>query len=356
MTATVPSVIADITPEWLTVALTARLPGVQVVGVAVDDVMRGTATKVFVRPTYVGGVAPPGAPGSLCVKGAFEDNADLMATTGIYEREAVFYRDLAPGLPSTGTVAWFADADPVTRLGVVVLDDLRDDATFCRATSPLSIDDVASGLELIARYHGATYDSPLVHLHPSLDSYVTRDNSSGRYFATMDAERVAHFLALPLRAAAIPAELHHPDVVIDLFWRWVDCSQDEPWVLTHGDAHIGNWFRRPDGTLGLVDWQTMCRMRPAHDVAYFIASALDVDDRRAAERDLLRCYSDCLGVSGAPPPSDDELWLDYRRHMAFGLMAWLTSLEWMNPEEIHAAAVGRFAQAVLDLEVDSLLP
>ncbi|WP_322778518.1 oxidoreductase family protein [Frankia sp. Cas4] len=355
MTAALPSTIDDITPEWLTMALGTRLPGVEVVDVAVDEVLRGTATKVFVQPTYGDGDPPPGAPGSVCVKGAFEDNAALMAATGIYEREAVFYRDLAPGLPPTGTAAWFADADSRTRLGVVVLDDLRREATFCRATSPLSIDEVAAGLELIARYHGATYAGPVLHEHPALHSYVTRDNPSGHYFATMDAERVAHFLALPLRSAAIPMELHRPDLVIDLFWRWVDQSQEGPWVLTHGDDHIGNWFRRHDGTLGLVDWQTICRMRPAHDVAYFITSALDVDDRRAAERDLLRSYHGCLTAAGVQPATFDELWLDYRRHMAFGLMAWLTSLEWMNPEPIHAAAVGRFAHAVLDLEVASAL-
>ena len=142
---------------------------------------------------------------------------------------------------------------------------------------------------------------------------------------------------------------------MDLFWRWVDASAGGRRVLSHGDDHIGNWFQRPDGTLGLLDWQTICEMRPAHDVAYFLASALDVDDRRTAERDLLASYLERLGESGHGAPTWDEFWLDYRRHLAFGLMAWLTSLEWMNPEEIHAATVGRFAQAVLDLEVDRAL-
>ncbi len=348
---TVPTSIDEITPTWMTGALQERFPGIEVSAVDIDEVLDGTATKVLARLTYGGVGRPDGAPTSVCVKGGFKENASLMAATGIYEREATFYRDIAPKLPASGTVAWWAGADSASRLGVIVLDDLRAaTATFRRATSPMTVDEAAEGLSLIAGYHAATWNSPILHSHPAIDCYVTRDNPSGHYFATMDAERVAHFLALPLRAAAIPEQLHRPQDIVDLFWRWVDQNHAGPWVLTHGDAHIGNWFQRPDGTLGLVDWQTMCRMRCAHDVAYFVGSALEIADRRRSEQDLIREYLARISAGGVDGPSFDDLWLDYRRHMAFGLMAWLTSLEWMNPEEIHAAAVGRFAHAVIDLE------
>ncbi|HUG00078.1 MAG TPA: phosphotransferase [Ilumatobacter sp.] len=353
---TIPTSIEEITPTWLTGALQERFPGVEVTGVDIEDVLDGTATKVLALLTYGGAGRPDGAPESVCVKGGLKENGPLMAATGIYEREAIFYRDIAPTLPATGSGAWWAGADSASRLGVVVLDDLRAaSANFCRATSPMTVDEVAEGLGLIAGYHAATWNSPMLHSHPSLDCYVTRDNPSGQYFATMDADRVASFLALPLRSAAIPTELHRPQHIIDLFWRWVDQNETGSLVLTHGDAHIGNWFQRPDGTLGLVDWQTMCRMRCAHDVAYFVGSALDTADRRRSEQDLVREYLARIVAAGAEAPSFDDMWLDYRRHMAFGLMAWLTSLEWMNPEEIHAAAVGRFAHAVLDLETAAAL-
>jgi hypothetical protein len=351
----IPRYVDDISAQWMTDAFSAAFPGVVVTDAVIDEVMDGTATKVFVRLTYGGGGAPAGAPTTVCVKGAFKENGDFSSGSGIYEREGVFYRDIAPMLSPVVERAWFADGDRATGLGVVVMPDLRGKVEFCRITSPLSADEVADGLGVIARYQADTWNAPVLHDHYIFDAPVTRTNGTGQYFATMDHERVGYFLGLPLRTAAIPTELHDPDRIIDLFWRWVDLDRTDVDVLTHGDAHMGNWYRRRDSTLGVMDWQVISRGRPSHDVAYFMTSALEPAVRRSNERDLLRTYLDELAAAGAPAPDFATMLLNYRQDVAYGLMAWLTSLEWMNSEEIHAAAVGRFAHAVLDLDVAGAL-
>ena len=351
-----PRAVDDHTAEWFTAGLSPAFPGVNVASVSVDEILRGTAIKVLVGLEY-GQDQPRGAPSSVCVKGAFgEDQVDMAAASKIYEREAVFYRDFESLLPRPGPIPWFSETEAGTGLGIVVLEDLRTrGATFGRATSPFTVDQVAAGLEVLAGCQTATWGLPLLHQHPVMDTAVSRDNGTGQYFATFDTSGIQYFLDLPLRSEAIPVELHDPELISRLFWAWADQSHDGPYCLSHGDAHIGNWYVVPDGGVGLLDWQVIGRMRWAHDVTYFMTSALDVDDRRSAETDLLRLYLGRLASAVDGAPSFDEAWLDYRRHMAYGLMAWLTSLEWMNPEPIHAAAVGRFAHAVLDLDTEGAL-
>src|SRR5438093_1280729 len=119
-TTTVPRSIEELTAPWLSAGLAPRFPGIRVADVAVDDVLHGTATKVLLRLRYEPDNAAE-APATVCVKGAFGKDNPAMAVTGIYEREALFYRDIEALLPRPGPIPWFAEPDPGTGFGVVVL-------------------------------------------------------------------------------------------------------------------------------------------------------------------------------------------------------------------------------------------
>jgi aminoglycoside phosphotransferase (APT) family kinase protein len=94
------------------------------------------------------------------------------------------------------------------------------------------------------------------------------------------------------------------------------------WPVIHGDAHIGNIFL--DGAMqpSLIDWQMVSYGPWGLDVGYHIASALPVDERERAERDLLAHYLERLRAGGIEPPAWDDAWDEYRRGIVYGYYLW----------------------------------
>src|SRR3546814_15428763 len=85
-------------------------------------------------------------------------------------------------------------------------------------------------------------------------------------------------------------------------------------IFSHGDAHLGNMFFEIDGRPGFLDWQAWQEGPYMHDVAYSIIGNLKVEDRRAAEKDLLAGYLTALKAHGvANPQSRAAAWEALRR-------------------------------------------
>ena len=117
----------------------------------------------------------------------------------------------------------------------------------------------------------------------------------------------------------------------------------EPRTVIHGDTHIGNCYLLPDGSGGLLDWQLMRIANWANDVAYTLMTALDIDERRKGERDLLQVYLEELGRLGVEPPRWDAAWDLYRKQMVWGIAAWLVTPTAMYDEERLDALTRRCA-------------
>src|SRR3546814_5996560 len=72
-------------------------------------------------------------------------------------------------------------------------------------------------------------------------------------------------------------------------------------------------FFEIEGRPGFLDWQAWQEGPYMHDVAYSIIGNLKVEDRRAAEKDLLAGYLTALKAHGvANPPSREDAWEAYR--------------------------------------------
>ena len=67
-----------------------------------------------------------------------------------------------------------------------------------------------------------------------------------------------------------------------------------------------------------VDWQTLELGLPARDVAYFLGTGLDVGDRRAHERELVRRTTRRWRPTGSTDYSLEDCWDDYRFAMIQG--------------------------------------
>lgn len=95
-------------------------------------------------------------------------------------------------------------------------------------------------------------------------------------------------------------------------------------ALTHGDPRVDNIiFRdRADGPEAIIiDWQMTGWRSPMHDVGYFLSGSVSIEDRRAAEADLLDAYADIVG----DVYPRDAIDADYRLQLPSGLMTTLAA-------------------------------
>jgi len=214
-------------------------------------------------------------------------------------------------------------------------------------TTPLDVDQVHSGLAGLARLQATYWERPLPH-----GLGFVRPWRLGRSWAPVSLASLLHarrrLRALGhadlLPACAGPAEVEHG------FRRWAALAALGPQTLLHGDPHPGNTYGLPDGTTGFYDWQLIRSGTWAHDVGYFVVSALTVADRRAHERELLDGYLDGLTSLGVPPLDTTDAWQLYRRTPVFGLASWLHTLSGggFQPAETCLATIERFAAAYAD--------
>ncbi|MDT5199581.1 MAG: hypothetical protein QOH34_1103 [Mycobacterium sp.] len=143
----------EITTKWLSEALSAANPGVEVASVEIDRVVHGTASKALLRLTYNDARGDAGLPPTLCVKGGFRDALRKRVWGGLM-LETRFYKLVAPQLTINIPRCYFAAIEESSRQAVVVLEDLSARGVqFMGAEAPLEPDAVAAMLTLPARLH-----------------------------------------------------------------------------------------------------------------------------------------------------------------------------------------------------------
>lgn len=128
-----------------------------------------------------------------------------------------------------------------------------------------------------------------------------------------------------------------------------------PMTYLHGDLHVANTYLTAEGAVGVCDWQCGLRGSWVHDYAYIVATALEIEDRRAWERELLQFYLEHLAAAGGGAPSPEAAWLDYRRALFYPYFAWLYTLgrsrlqPAFQPEDVSLTLIERLAVAIDDL-------
>jgi len=87
-----------------------------------------------------------------------------------------------------------------------------------------------------------------------------------------------------------------------------------PFTLIHGDARADNLFFGVGGapTVKAIDWQAVRLGRGGYDLAYFMATSLDAEIRRAIGDDMTRAYAEALTAAGCRCHSADSLREDVR--------------------------------------------
>jgi hypothetical protein len=333
-----PLKIEQITPDWLGPALSTAERNVAVRDISIRKVVPGTATKVLVDVEYASG--GDDLPSSLCIKGGFVPEMLAFMAPG-YQGEARFYRDVAPLLGEGLAACYFAGVDDDSGQGIVILEDLATQgAAFCDAREPLSVDRAGAALELLARWHARTdLDADWLDVPPHYRPMA---------YALAAEQWDGH--TADLRGPVSEVLTSRERLLAGFESMWAD-EDGRPRRFIHGDANLTNVYLDADGAPSFLDWQFAGRGDAYHDVAFFMIGALSTEDRRNAEGHLLREY---LNARGGGVETFDVAWDAYRRHALYGVIYALTP-EAMQPVEIRDAMGKRFAHAVLDHDVLSLL-
>ena len=342
----------QVTQGWLEAALQVRRPTLRLAAAEIVDVMPGTSTKIRVRVQHsAGGVD---LPSTLIVKGGFEDHSPAMGP--MYLNEMRFYRDVQPHVAMHSPQSYYTGTDPNSHQSIVIMEDLVPrGVNFCDPLRPQSPAQVSRRLSAMARYHAATWNSPDFGPGGRFDWIGGRhDGWSVTYVAHyLEPERWNHYMGQP-RGAAVSARLRDRDWMQHALAGLGAYHRQWPVCLCHGDTHLGNLYEEADGSPGFFDAQ-VARGPWQLDVTYHLVGALDVADRRAHERDLLRHYLSELHACGVTPPSFADAWEAHRREIAYGLFIFLINETRFQTEAVNTAYTSRFGAAALDHDTHTLL-
>lgn len=331
----------DLTPEWLSGAL-----GTDVTGVELLDHAFATNQRARIALTYA---APGAGPASLFAKLAPIDPAhrEMIGATGMGEREAQFYADVAP----TANVlvprcAYAASADDRF---VLLLEDLATRGARFASNGEWGIDaDAAAGaLEDLAVFHSRFEDAAE---RDRVAPWLTSPRRS-------TSEATSHLMrgVLDEKAGTLPAGYTTIGELYVEHHAWFDTIwHTGPATYVHGDTHIGNVFLDGD-RVGFLDWGLSRVSTHLRDVSYFLTMSVDVEDRRKHERDLIQGYLDALRAHGGVDIPFDDAWNTHRLQASYTVvatfLAYMPSYASSDGVKLGDALLARADAAVDDLEV-----
>ncbi|KLO40083.1 aminoglycoside phosphotransferase [Mycobacterium nebraskense] len=330
-----------LSPQWLTAALRPRFPGIDVRRVAPGPVVDRISTNARFVIECAGDLSDGLSP-ALCVKGYFNEIGRAARYVGA--PEAYFYREMADATGVRTLRSVYADIDPDTRHGVIITEDVASQgAMFLDANSPYTPDQTAQTLDEFARLHAATWGCAGYADAPWLAPRLGRALEVWGEPATLDI--IGRNFEGP-NGLRVPAEVRDPRRLVEAYRRVAAVEATGSRCVIHGDAHVGNVFLDVGGAGSLVDWQLVQRGGWYLDVGYHIASTLTVDERRRAERDLLRHYLEALASHGVTPPMWDDAWRNIASGMLHGFYLWGITTK-VQPA-IIATMLHRLGTAVAD--------
>lgn len=355
-----PDSVDRLTPEILTAVIGERHPGVAVRGFEVlkwsgyGEEMVSTAARAVLALDYAPG-APADLPRQVILK-LPREAGDMLAP--MYSNEVRVYLHLRPEFDFEVPRLMGGVYDAKTaRFGLLLEDLTLRSAHFPNVTEETTVAQVEALLDTLAKLHARYWQSPrfsgelswveshlaggVCTLMNTIVPPVIEQELQAQKFKRELVQRLRS--SAPRLLAGVRALQRHQAML--------------PQTLLHGDTHLGNTYRMPDGSGGLLDWQLSVQGYCMHDVGYLIATALGIEQRRDHEQALIRRYIERLATLGVTrPPAFDQAWREYRRTMVWGVyIGWLTTPVTNYGWEINVLNLLRLTTAYEDLETGKLV-
>jgi hypothetical protein len=297
-----------------------------------------------------------GLPTRLFAKSASTLGQRLMlGLGGFIVGEAHFYSRVRPGLPIEAPTGVFAAVDRHSWRSIVLIEDVvaSRGASFWAPGRAVTREQIEDLLASVAQWHGRLWESPRLAEWRWLRTPADHMRRIDALLGLADRRRAGARRA----AAVIPATLRsrQADLYLGLR-RAMELASHGPHTYLHGDLHIANTYLSRAGAMGVIDWQVGLQGSWVHDYAYLLATALEVADRRAWERELLEFYLEQLARAGGEPMDFASAWEAYRTGTLYPYFAWTYTLgrsrlqPSFQPEAVSLTMVRRIAAAIDDLD------
>jgi len=343
-TEALPVVVEEVTAEWF-----SKILGWPVTVAKLVEPIHGTASKLL----YEVGFKGRSEVARVCVKGGFNPALVKLhpALNAVYRREAEFFYHIGPTVTMRLPAVWYCGSDTVTGQGIVVFDDLKAKGySFGTPLETWPVDRVRSGVEELAVLHAKTWGTTAENF-----PWLGEEGLSLRaVILSMMVESEWAKNILPPDGPPVPEHMKDRLRMIRAFKTLWATTNPAHVCVAHGDAHIGNTFITPAGEPGFLDFQGLHFNSFLHDVTYFVAGTLTIEDRRAHEVALLDHYLASLHAAGGPKLEREAIWNEYRKHHLHGF-AWAPTPASMQPKVMVDAMTARHIAAIVDHQSLELL-
>jgi hypothetical protein len=340
---------ADLTAEWLTTVL-----GAPVSDFTVERIGTGQMSECYrVTPVYGGGSS---GPASVVLKVAAGDPTSRQTglALGLYEREVRFYTDIAPRLTDdAGPVApcLHSAFDPATGIFDLVLGDAAP-ATVGDEIRGATGEQALLAVQQLGRLHAQLLGDDTLAAADWLNRDAPINQALIGQLYTAFADRYAPEMTDEQRTVC--------ERLVAGFDGYLaaEGAEDRTMGLVHGDYRLDNMLFGDDGTLTVVDWQTVTWGPAMTDLAYFIGCALPVEVRREHYDALLTAYHEALGPGTAL--TLDDVRDGVRRQSFFGVMMAIVSSMLVERtargDEMFMTMLQRHCSHVADTDALAALP
>ncbi len=279
----------ELTPDWLTAALRSAGHAVTVTTVATQPIGNGQVGANY--RLLLQGEGP--LPATLVAKMGAGDDRSMVANG--YRNEVAFYLDLAPTVAVATPRCWFGAMTDDATVFTLLLEDLSPAAPGDQVAGCSPAEAEAAAVNL-AGLHGPRWCDETLYDHPGLNRVGEEDAA---FLGSVFASAVDIFVDR-YRPEVDAAGEHTLRRFAEAVPTWIT-ARSERFALGHGDYRLDNLLFEPSGVVHAVDWQTLSVGQPGRDLAYFCATSLEVEDRRAHEAAVVSAYRSALtghGVDG----------------------------------------------------------
>jgi hypothetical protein len=350
-----PHSLSDVTATWLAAALSNHGDAIKITDLTLQRIGTGQAGSTY-RATPVYADTRPELPETVVVKLPAEDVSLRAGLSLGYRSEVAFYGKVAPNVKVPIPQCFHHAINDVGTDFALLLTDL-DPAVQGDQIGGCSDAQAKNVMAAIAGLHGPSWCDPMWLDVPEFIMPKPGDVEAAQ-----------------MMGAAAEALT---DVVLDRLGEHLASDDHDtlrtsmaavtPWLvaqprysLMHGDFRADNLMFHPTrNSVTIVDWQTISVGLPCRDVAYFTASSLQTDVRRATEESLIDHYHAALLRHGVTGYDRETCWHDYRIGMLqpplISILGCATAAPTERGDAMFVHTLKRSCAAIRDLKTLELI-
>lgn len=345
------------TPEWMTQALkqSGHLPRGHVVSLAHQIIGTGKMGDNARFTISYSEDACDSAPATVVGKFPARDEStrQMAGQQGAYYTEVMVYRHLADKTAMRTPIIYANEITDDRQIFTLIMEDLAPAEPGSQLV-PATIEQTRLVAGEAAKLAAAFYGDTALAGYDFVQSPLTDGGGAiaQAYLQQcwpMFIERFGDALSEEMRQFGQYYVQHHNHFAT---------RYQGPRTLAHGDLRAENVLFG-DGECCVVDWQTPIESSPVTDLAYFMGSSVDVDDRRAWERGVVADYGEQLRAHGVQL-DDTECWMQYREQSMHGLTLTILGASFTAPDPrgdaMFRTVIQRQLQHCIDLAATDFLP